>query len=42
METNKINEQNKYLINKANEMEKNLKDLLMNNDKTEFADENTE
>lgn len=42
METNKINEQNKYLINKANEMEKNLKDLLMNNDKTEFADENTD
>lgn len=42
METNKINGQNKYLVNKANEMERNLKGLLMQHDKTEFADENTE
>lgn len=41
MEINKINDQNKYLTTKFGEGEENLKSLLVKNDKTEFADENT-
>ena len=41
MEINKVNHQNKYLKSQATENEKNLKNFLMDNDKTEFADDNT-
>ena len=40
METNKVSEQNKYLLSKVGETEKQLKSLLLNFDKTEFAEEN--
>ena len=42
MEMNKINDQNKFLVNKVKENENALKSLLVQNDKTEFSEENTE
>ncbi len=42
METNKINEQNKYLLNQVTTAEKHLRNYLMSHDKTEFAQENSE
>ena len=42
MEINKRKDQNKYLISKSKENENKLRTLLIQNDKTEFSQENTE
>ena len=42
IETNKIVEQNKFLRNQETQAEKDLKNLLISFDKTEFANENVE
>ncbi len=42
MEINKLNDQNKYLNDQAIEYEEQLRQILISNDKTEFATENSE
>ncbi|RNA38582.1 hypothetical protein BpHYR1_048426 [Brachionus plicatilis] len=42
IETQKINEQNKFLRKQEQEAENDLKEFLIQQDKTEFADENVE
>ncbi len=42
MEINKLNDQNKYLNDQAKENERQLRSILIDNDKTEFASQNAE